>query len=67
MCDTIAEAEHLEISAVVVASLKALRDEAANYGSTLTFEFAKRNLAVKKASRGYRLILLDVLFDMERV
>lgn len=43
-------------------ALQVLADAAANYGSSYTFEFAVRNLAVD--SDGH-LILLDPVFDLE--
>ena len=43
-------------------ALEELRDASANYGSSYTFEFAKRNLGVDTAGR---LILRDVVFDLE--
>lgn len=59
MCRTI---ERANVSDELRAALETLRDSAMNYGSSITFEFAPRNLGVDESGR---LVLRDVLFDQE--
>lgn len=47
----------------LVLALESILDCSANLGSSVTFEFAKRNLAMYKGD----LILLDIVFDTEKV
>ncbi len=48
----------------LVEGLQTILDAACNAGSSVTFEFAKRNLAVDESGN---LILLDIVFDTEKV
>ena len=60
--DTIECARKARVGRGLVRALQLLADQAANYGSSMMFEFAPRNLGTD--SRG-NLILVDTLFDME--
>jgi hypothetical protein len=48
----------------VLDALRVLIDTAANYGAEYVFEFSPRNLATDEAGN---LVLLDVLYDRERL
>jgi len=53
-----------EVPASVTGALRSMLDAASNYGSGIALEFAPRNLAVDSEGN---LILLDVMFDAERI
>lgn len=58
----LAKAEGIETP--LLEALHLLTEQAAQYGESYTFEFARRNLAVDREGR---LILLDPLFDLEAI
>jgi hypothetical protein len=61
---TLACAEASGVRPAVLEALRALVDTASNYGASQVFEFAARNLATDADGN---LVLLDPLFDMERL
>jgi DNA repair protein RadC len=61
---TLACAEASGVRPAVLEALRALVDTASNYGASQVFEFAARNLATDAEGN---LVLLDPLFDMERL
>jgi hypothetical protein len=62
--DVYACAEAAGVRPSVLDALRALIDTAANYGAEYVFEFSPRNLATDEAGN---LVLLDVLYDRERL
>ena len=62
--DVYACAEAAGVRPSVLDALRVLIDTAANYGAEYVFEFSPRNLATDEAGN---LVLLDVLYDRERL
>ena len=64
LAETVECAEQAGMSGPLLEAMEALRDGASNYGASYTFEISPRNVG---SDEDGNLVLVDVLFDMEKL